>query len=533
MRLWLVAVLTALVALAASAMPAATGPAEPRVALVIGNSSYETPGWSLENPARDARLMKAALEGLGFEVHVVIDADEDEMEQAFADFGARLRDAGPDATGFFFFAGHGVQSEGLNYLIPTDLVAYNEADIWANAPRLELLFRYLENAGNAANFIVLDACRNNPLPAAVRSTAGGLAATGRVRGTLIAYSTAPGAVAEDGTVGNSEFTLALSEMISTPGIAAETLFRRVATRVEQRTDYRQQPWVESGLRGNADFCFGGCTTDETARSEAAALTASLSSNSVGVLESFLAAFPQSRNRSLVEARIEQLQSPPATPVSMGGSRDTSEPEVTSLYDIVGQGTPPEQTIMDEPSSMPQGLPPQQIASKHPEQRRVTEGQMKEALGVDTLLTDLIKPWRKDVLQTAGRAAFMARTVDGAPEYEFLDEGLFVFFEPDSVELDPAAKSNLKAFATYVALPHINAEQPGYLRVVSGCMAGESLTGACRRRSAVVEDQLVDMGVPRAAFESQMNYGKHRQLVDPGFGIDEDALNRYAMVQLLN
>ena len=99
-------------------------------------------------------------------------------------------------------------------------------------------------------------------------------------------------------------------------------------------------------------------------------------------------------------------------------------------------------------------------------------------------------------------------------------------------LDAAARSNLKAFATYVARPHVEGERPGYLRVVSGCMAGESMTGACRQRSAVVENQLVEMGVPRAAFEAQMNYGKHRQLEDPGFGIDEDALNRYAMVQLL-
>lgn len=531
MRTWLLTICFGVFAVAAGAMPAAM-PApghEPRVALVIGNSAYETPGWSLENPARDAQIMKAALEGLGFDVDIVLNADEDQMEQAFSDFGARLREAGPEATGFFFFAGHGVQSEGLNYLIPTDLVAYNEADIWANAPRLELLFRYLENAGNAANFIVLDACRNNPLPAAVRSTAGGLAATGRVRGTLIAYSTAPGAVAEDGTQGNSEFTLALSELISTPGIAAETLFRRVATRVEQRTGYRQQPWVESGLRGNADFCFAGCGSSEAERSEAAALTASLSSNSVGVLESFLAAFPDSRNRSLVEARIEQLEAPQVTEVSM---RDTSvsdtpaEPDL-SVFEGVAKGQEPEQY------SVPQGPPPQQMAMKEPEQKQLSEGEVKAALGVDTLLTDLIKPWRKDVMQTAGRAAFMARTVDGAPEYDRLDEALFVFFEPDSASLDAGAMSNLKAFATYVARPHVMDDRAGHLRVVSGCTPQEGLAVACRQRAAEVEKALVALGVPQAAFEAQMNYGKHRQLKDPGFGIDEAALNRYAMVQLLD
>lgn len=528
MRSWILAVLFGCFTMAAAAMPgAAPAPGhEPRVALVIGNSAYETPGWTLENPARDARLMKAALEGLGFDVDIVLNANEDEMEQAFADFGARLREAGPDATGFFFFAGHGVQSEGLNYLIPTDLIAYNEADIWANAPRLELLFRYLENAGNAANFIVLDACRNNPLPAAVRTTAGGLAATGRVRGTLIAYSTSPGAVAEDGTSGNSEFTLALSEMIPTPGIAAETLFRRVATRVEQRTNYRQQPWIESGLRGNADFCFGGCNSSDEVRSEAAALTASLSSNSVGVLESFLSAFPDSRNRSLVEARIEQLETPQPAVVEVA-ARETAEPDLT-VFDGIGKDGPAPQ------NSMPQGPPPQQMAMSDAAQRPLPEGEVKAILGVDTLLTDLVKPWRKDVIQTAGRAAFMARTVDGAPEAARMDDGLFVFFEPESSELGPEAISNLQQFVQYVAIPHAGSETvPGHLRVVSGCAPDETRISTCRERSQTVERYLVDQGVPQQAFESSQNYGKHRQLEDPGFGIDEAALNRYAMVQLLD
>ena len=539
MRTLVLTVLVGLLTLASAAMPAAA-PApgnEPRVALVIGNSKYETPGWQLDNPERDARLMKAALEGLGFDVLLILNADEDEMEQAFADYGQALKSAGPDATGFFFFAGHGVQSEGLNYLIPTDLVAYNEADIWANAPRLELLFRYLENAGNAANFIVLDACRNNPLPAAVRSTAGGLAATGRVRGTLIAYSTSPGAVAEDGTVGNSEFTLALSEMISTPGIAAETLFRRVATRVEQRTNYRQQPWVESGLRGNADFCFGGCNTDEGARSEAAALTASLSSNSVGVLQSFLAAFPNTSNRSLVEARIDQLENPQAVEVTASLGRDTGAVEDTGelvdpglLFGDGGKGEPADPYDMPQQQMMP---PQQQMVSKEPEQKPLSEGQVKAILGVDTLLTDMIKPWRKDVMQTAGRAAFMARTVEGAPEAALMDEGLFVFFEAGSDELGPEAVSNLQQFAEYVAMPHVEGgKAPGRVRVVSGCAPDEKNASICRGRSQKVEAFLVQQGVPQEAFESYQNYGRHRQLKDPGFGIDSDTLNRYAMVQLL-
>ncbi len=496
--------------------------AEPRVALIIGNSQYETPGWQLENPVRDARLMKAALEGLDFEVHSVFNADEDQMEQAFADFGAALKAAGPEATGVFFFAGHGVQSEGLNYLIPTDLVAYNEADIWANAPRLELLFRYLQNAGNAANFIILDACRNNPLPAAVRSTAGGLAATERVRGTLIAYSTSPGAVAEDGASGNSEFTLALSEMISQPGVPAETLFRRVATRVEQRTGYRQQPWIESGLRGTDDFCFAGCEANEDERAEAAALAASLSSESVDVLKSFLAAFPASGSRGLVEARIDQLEKPEPTEIEVLADRTLMEDDPL---------TPPGDLARGYDSD---GMPIERVVTKEPASAPLTEGEVKAILGVDTLLSEVMMPWRKDVMQTAGRAAFMTRTVEGAPEYERLDDGLFIFFEQGSDQLSPEGVSNLEQFANSVAVPHSqNGISGGHLRVVSGCAPSETQISICRSRSQVVEKFLVAQGVPQQSFEGYQNYGKHRQLQDPGFGIDETALNRYAMVQLLD
>ncbi|MEM5516478.1 caspase family protein [Henriciella sp. AS95] len=498
--------------------------AEPRIALVIGNSTYETPGWALENPERDARLMKAALEGLDYEVMTVLNADEDGMEQAFADFGAALKEAGPDATGFFFFAGHGVQSEGLNYLIPTDLVAYNEADIWANAPRLELLFRYLENAGNAANFIVLDACRNNPLPAAVRSTAGGLAPAGRVRGTLIAYSTAPGAVAEDGVDGNSEFTLALSELISQPGVSAETLFRRVATRVEQRTGYRQQPWVESGLRGTQDYCFAGCDADEGEKAEAAALMASLTSESPGVLKSFLAAFPNTKSRSLVETRLRQLEAPDPTEMEAlsdeeGASLTDPSESLDAPGDVdISRGYNSEGEIIDPSESQ-----------EEPESVALTEGQVKAILGVDTLIGDMVSPWRKDVMQTAAKAAFMTRTSDGAPEFSRLDDDLFVFFGFESAEITPEAAEHLELFADYSASGHA---ENGTIRVVSGCSGDEMKLSICRERAKAVEAYLVAQGVPQEAFESYQNYGKHRPLQDPGFGIDEKAMNRYAMVQLL-
>ncbi len=232
--------------------------AQDRVALVIGNSNYETTGWQLANPASDARLMKSALEDVGFKVALYIDADEDEMEDAFAAHGAALTQAGPDAVGVIYFAGHGVQSGGYNYLLPIDVKAQTEQDIWAQAPRLGQALQYVDAAANNVNFVILDACRNNPLPSSSRSAgSGGLAPVARSRGLLVSYSTEPGYTATDGAGNNSPYTAALAEIIRQDGLIAEQVFKRVADRVNIETGGAQTPFYNSGLIG-ADFCFGDC-----------------------------------------------------------------------------------------------------------------------------------------------------------------------------------------------------------------------------------------------------------------------------------
>ena len=229
----------------------------PRYALIIGNSSYQQTGWQLANPARDARLMADTLGKVGFSVDLVLDGTEEEMERAFASHGAQLKAGGPAAIGLIYYAGHGVQSQGLNYLVPVDANARSEQDIWRQAPRLGDALRYVEHAGNAVNFVILDACRDNPLPSATRSAAGGLAEVKPARGLLISYSTAPGYVAYDGEGGNSTFALALAETIGQQNLIAEQVFKRVADRVNQSTNGLQTPFYNSGLTG-ADFCFAGC-----------------------------------------------------------------------------------------------------------------------------------------------------------------------------------------------------------------------------------------------------------------------------------
>jgi len=247
------------IALATWAMPAATSSfKEPRVALIIGNAAYEQTGWQLANPENDALLMADTLSSIGFDVQLLLNATEEEMEDAFAIYGERLAAAGSNAVGMLYYAGHGVQSQGANYLIPVDAKPRTEQDVWRQAPRLGEALQYIEAAGNAVNFVILDACRNNPLPSASRSAgSGGLAAVERSRGLLISYATEPGFTAADGQdTANSPFTAALADVLPMPGLVAELAFKRVADRVRTETGGGQNPFYNSGLTGE-DFYFAG------------------------------------------------------------------------------------------------------------------------------------------------------------------------------------------------------------------------------------------------------------------------------------
>jgi len=229
--------------------------AQPRIATVIGNSAYEQTGWQLTNPENDARLMADTLRAIGFDVALATNLDEDALEDIFAEHSERLSAAGPDAIGLLYYAGHGVQSQGANYLIPVDANPRTEQDVWRQAPRLGEALRYIEAAGNAVNFIILDACRNNPLPSANRSAGGGLSAPERARGLLIAYATEPGQTAADGNTGNSPYTQALADILPSEGLIVEQVFRRVAGRVNEATNGAQTPFFNSGLIGEGDICF--------------------------------------------------------------------------------------------------------------------------------------------------------------------------------------------------------------------------------------------------------------------------------------
>jgi hypothetical protein len=210
--------LTILTFFNASSLQAAT---ERRIALVIGNSTY-TSG-PLKNPVNDATDLAANLRKLGFVVTLKKNANHQEMEEAIQEFGEQLKKGG---VGLFFYAGHGVQISGRNYLLPIGAKINKELDVKFQAVDAEIVMAEMDNASNGLNIVILDACRDNPLGKSFRSASRGLAMISDApKGTFITYSTSPGKVAADGSGRNSPYTESLIRHMTTPGIPIEEVFK--------------------------------------------------------------------------------------------------------------------------------------------------------------------------------------------------------------------------------------------------------------------------------------------------------------------
>ena len=213
---WAVAVVASLwVALVAGATANAAA-TPPRIALVIGNSDYENA--PLANPVNDARLIAQTLRQLDFQVLEHLNVNQKDMKRAIQLFGDRLELAGAEAVGLFYYAGHGVAVNGRNYLIPTDAAIDRESDVDIEAVATDTVLAQMEYTKNALNFVILDACRNNPYTRSFRSATRGLARMDAPRGTLISYATAPGDVALDGDGKHSPYSRALAKAMLKPGM---------------------------------------------------------------------------------------------------------------------------------------------------------------------------------------------------------------------------------------------------------------------------------------------------------------------------
>lgn len=243
--------------LAAHAAWAAPQPrSERRVALVMGNSAYASIA-PLTNPANDARLMAESLTALGFELvggRALTDLPgKAEMEQAVQRFGEMVKGA---AVGVFYYAGHGVQLDGHNFLVPVKANVSARTQVKYQLLDADYVLDEMAAAGTQVNVVVLDACRNNPFgERGLREVSAGLAQVMAPKGTLVAYSTAPGRTATDGRGRNSPFTAALARHIKTPGLRIDDVFMRVGAEVEQQTGGEQSPWKSDNLRGV--FCLSG------------------------------------------------------------------------------------------------------------------------------------------------------------------------------------------------------------------------------------------------------------------------------------
>ena len=300
--------------------PAMLTAQERRVALVIGNGDYQA-ATKLINPVNDAADIGEVLAGLGFDVEVRIDADLDTMEKAVLRFGNKLAGS-TDSVGFFYYAGHGVQSNGENYLIPVDARLSAESMLRTRAIPLQFVLDSIGEAGNKLNIIVLDACRDNPFSWA-RSSARGLAVVGiQPAASIVVYSTSAGKVAQDGTGRNGTFTEELLRHLPTPGLDIMEVLRRTGQDVQAKTASAQIPAIYSQffgflqlVPGEAPAMAGPAAPMETSAKASPAAgsvtsagsSSGSSSESSGVLDYLPAFFDEApANSKLTIAKAEEL-----------------------------------------------------------------------------------------------------------------------------------------------------------------------------------------------------------------------------------
>jgi len=336
--------------------PALATTPEKRVALVIGNSAYQnTP--PLANPKNDANEMGKVLKRVGFDVDVVVDATKSQMDQALRRFGNKLD--GSNAA-VFYYAGHGIQVDGVNYILPVDASLKNERDLTWEASDLTTVLKQMEGR-DRVNLLFLDACRDNPLSQTLARSMGenrsasigrGLAPMKANAGTLISYSTKEGEVAVDGKGKHSPYTEALLKHIETPGVEIGLLLRKVREEVIAATKNKQVPWEYGSLLG--EFYFTGPVTiqvqpapDEKgskSRLEGLYWESIMNDKNPAVFEAYLKKYPDGEFADLAKIKIADLKKE----MTQTGTTPVSE----SVPISPKQQPAPNQKPIDQPAPKP-------------------------------------------------------------------------------------------------------------------------------------------------------------------------------------
>ena len=297
--------LTALVITLLAVMPAQAA----RQALVIGNAAY-TEG-ALKNPVNDARAMDGKLTALGFKVMKVENLKRQQIGRTLTAFANTLK---PGDEVVVFYAGHGVQVKGINYLPAVDADIQSEEDVALNSLNLNTLMERLDEAKAGLKLLFLDACRNNPYARSLRSNDRGLARVSAApSGTLIHFATRPGSVAADGTGSNGLYTSQLLRFIDSPDVPVETMLKRVSAAVTTESKKQQEPWTEGSIVGEFYFKQGATTTakpelvDSAAQIEQQGWAAAQSGNTVAGYTAYLQEYPQGRYAAAARIAIASLR----------------------------------------------------------------------------------------------------------------------------------------------------------------------------------------------------------------------------------
>jgi len=296
---------------------------EKRFALVIGNGEYVGAN-PLRNPPNDAHAMSVALREIGFDVIERTNLNSREMKKAIIDLGNKLK---TNDVGLFYYAGHGVQSNGKNYLIPVDAEIEKEADIVVDGVEMDTVLAQIEGAKNRINIMILDACRNDFSTRSWRSQGRGLAQVANApSGTFIAYATAPGSTASDNKSGqNGLYTQELLKALRQPGLRIEEVFKQVRLRVKELSNGQQIPWESSSLEGEFYFI---PTNSTVATSNPSSPSGGRPDNSPTASASD-AGMPKNRQNNV--ANPDPNSATP--PINSGRSRDSIQKKLdTGLYD---------------------------------------------------------------------------------------------------------------------------------------------------------------------------------------------------------
>src|SRR2546421_1690836 len=322
----LIAGLTVLAVVPSFAAPQArkTVPASaPRLALVVGNANYVKLG-RLGNPGRDARLMADKLRQLGFDVTEVADRDLKGMTGDVEAFANKVKARGPETVSVLYYAGHGVENDSINYLVPVGADIKKRADVAPQSLSVKRVADRLSAAGNALNILIIDACRDNPFPQRVAPAATlGMVPMGAVYGVFIASSTGSGKTAFDGDEGNSPYTRALADVITTPGEKLEDVFKSVRRQVRLSTGEQQIPRESTSLE--LDFYFLPPPPAPTPAQQLFA--AAGETGNVGLYELLIERFPDSREAAEARPMLAELKpSAPQAPAQLA----SAEPSVGSV-----------------------------------------------------------------------------------------------------------------------------------------------------------------------------------------------------------